>query len=378
MFTKLATNQYARVTHLFEPLSHNLSIAAALDGNSRGWVHCDHPTRPQSAFVETMEGYFLAGEPNNPAFNSSVGDRIQQIFAGDTVRPNTQYLEFEFSSADWLAQIDALFQGRDPLAYLTRHYRCNGLALCDWRERIPAGFYVQSIGRALVQNPRIELKEGRDLLFHPYEWAMGFGSISSYLDHGFGFAVMAENRMVSWSMSDCVARNQAEIGIYTLPAYRRQGLGTIAVAAAVEHCLNQGMESVGWHCNDGNTASQRTAERIGFEHQKTFERHYLVRPEWRHYAESGLRDFHNGEFESCVEKYRAAFELTNEAENYIYHLAAMAAGKVNNMDQALLWLRAAAERGWENLSYTEGRIEFEPLKKTREWESIIQMIKRNQ
>jgi RimJ/RimL family protein N-acetyltransferase len=65
---------------------------------------------------------------------------------------------------------------------------------------------------------------------------------------------MAGDQIVSWYMSDCVAGNQAEIGIYTPPEYRRQGIRTIA--AAVEYCLNSGVESVGLHCNDDNIAAE--------------------------------------------------------------------------------------------------------------------------
>jgi hypothetical protein len=178
-------------------------------------------------------------------------------------------------------------------------------------------------------------------------------------------------------MSDCVAGNEAEIGIYTVPEYRRLGLGTIAVAATVEHCFNQGMDFVGWHCNDDNTASQRTAQRVGFELQKTLERHYIVRPTWRHLAELGLRDFHRGDFNTCVDRYREVFELTNEAEDYIYHLAAMAASQAGDLMRSLTWLSEAAERGWKNHSYTAGRIEFQPLKKMPEWATILSLMKKN-
>jgi len=139
-----------------------------------------------------------------------------------------------------------------------------------------------------------------------------------------------------------------------------------------------GIKSVGWHCNDGNTASQRTAEKVGFELVKTLDRHYIVRPEWRHYAELGLRDFHNGEFHDCVEKYEVVFRLTNEAEDYIYHLAAMAAGKTGDLKKALTWLREATDRGWANHLYTESRVEFEPLRDFPEWETIIMIMKKNE
>jgi len=300
------------------------------------------------------------------------------MIVGDTVRPNTNYLEFEFSGKDWMSQLNILFNGRESLTYLTKHYRCNELKIPTWRDSIPPDFRIQVVDEELLHTAQIELDEGRDSHFHPCEWALGFGSISNYLTHGSGFAVMVGDQMVSWSMSDCVAKNHAEIGIYTVPEHRRKGLGTIAAAATVEYCLNTGIESVGWHCNDSNIASQRTAKKIGFVYQDTFIRHYIVSPEWRHIAELGLRDFHNGEFLNCLDKYRNVFELTDEAEDYIYHIAAMAAGKVGEFDQSLTWLQGAVAHGWKNLAYTESRIEFEPLKGSPEWGSIIRMVRENQ
>jgi GNAT superfamily N-acetyltransferase len=378
VFIKLEKTEYPLVAHLFTPLAHNLSIASVIDGICKGWIYCDDPVEPSSAFMGTFEGYFLGGYAGNNAFNSGVGERVQQMVKGDTVRPNSRYLEFEFTDPEWLHQLDTIFQGREPLTYFRRHYRCSGLALTNWRDKVPRGFKVQFVDRELLHNKVVELEDRRDSGFHPFEWALAFGSIDNYLKYGFGSAVMDGDCMVSWSMSDCVTGNHAEIGIYTMPEYRRRGLASIAAAAAVENCLKQDIETVGWHCNDGNTASQRTAEKVGFEHINTFERHYILRPEWRHYGELGLRDFQNGDFDDSVGKFHLVFEQTNEAENYVYHLAAVAAAKIGQFDQSLIWLREAAQRGWANLSYTNSRPEFDSLKESSEWGSIIAKMAENQ
>jgi GNAT superfamily N-acetyltransferase len=198
------------------------------------------------------------------------------------------------------------------------------------------------------------------------------------LDRGFGFAVVTEGRIVSWAMSDCVVHNKAEIGVYTMPEYRRQGLGVCAASAAVEFALGERkIELIGWHCNEGNIASQKTAEKVGFKLNIKHQRHYIVRPIWRHHAELGLRDFHTGDYQGCVERYRYVFGQTNEAENHIYHLAAMAAGKLGDKNDSIIWLKKAAERGWKNLNYTNSRSEFNSLRRTSEWDLIIQKIKEN-
>ena len=380
MFVQLGPNDFWQAKPLTASLKHNLSLAAVMEGMSKGWIYCDDPDHPSSAFIGTMEGYFLAGKADNQSFNAGVRTKIGRLIAGDTVRPNTQYIEFAFSDSDWDRYSNASLLVREPLTYLSRYYRCSELRMRNWRDFIPSGYEVRLIDEHILHQSQggLELVEDRDSHFHPYEWALGFGSIHKYMEHGFGFVVMDEARMLSWSMSDCVAENQAEIGIYTLPEYRQQGLGSLAVGAAVEFGLSRGMDAVGWHCNDGNLASQRHAEKVGFVHQKTFKRHYIHRTAWRHLAELALRDFHNGNFEACVEKYREAFQFTREAEDYVYHLAAMAAARVGEFDLSFAWLEEATQRGWKNLSYSESRNEFAELKGSPGWEGFVRRVRKNQ
>ena len=40
----------------------------------------------------------------------------------------------------------------------------------------------------------------------------------------------------------------------------------VTAAAAVEHALSDGFRLVGWHCDDDNIGSWRTAKRAGFTH----------------------------------------------------------------------------------------------------------------
>ena len=56
----------------------------------------------------------------------------------------------------------------------------------------------------------------------------------------------------------------------------------------------------------------------------------------------------------------------------------MAASKIGDLDQALVRFREAAVHGRENDSYTEGRIEFEPLKEYQERQTIQMTITMNQ
>jgi len=67
-----------------------------------------------------------------------------------------------------------------------------------------------------------------------------------------------------------VTDERIDSGIFTLPAFRRQGLGTFAVAATIGTCLDHGFKAVGWHCTADNDGSWKTAARVGFERTREY------------------------------------------------------------------------------------------------------------
>jgi RimJ/RimL family protein N-acetyltransferase len=91
-----------------------------------------------------------------------------------------------------------------------------------------------------------------------------WGSTEAFMKHGFGFTVMHQNHLVSWSLADCISGNRCEIGIHTLPEYRRQGLATHTAAATVDYALQHGFTHIGWHTSEDNIGSIKVAEKVGF------------------------------------------------------------------------------------------------------------------
>jgi RimJ/RimL family protein N-acetyltransferase len=109
-----------------------------------------------------------------------------------------------------------------------------------------------------------------------------WGSAQAFLERGFGFVTVGGDRVVSWSLADCVSGDEAEIGIRTDPLHRRKGLAAITAAAAVEHALGAGLRRVGWQCSVRNVGSVRTAERVGFRLEREYVIHYAMREEAAH------------------------------------------------------------------------------------------------
>jgi RimJ/RimL family protein N-acetyltransferase len=81
---------------------------------------------------------------------------------------------------------------------------------------------------------------------------------------GGGFAALDGGALAALAFTSFRRGRELELGIETLPSHRGRGYALEACAALIEECLARGLTPV-WACREGNTASVRLAERLGFE-----------------------------------------------------------------------------------------------------------------
>ena len=275
MIYELAQADYERVRPLFRALQFHLTSAAVLDGNCPGRVFVDDPAGPRTAFMFSPEGCYLAGSPENDAFNSGLNEAI---FARGILGQEVRALFFVCHPESWHRQLAVVLDPRMPIEMLRRHYVCRELQY-DWRATVPSGFAVQRIEEALLTRPRLSIPE------HVRGWmANNWGSTADFLHRGFGFATIHDEEVVSWSLADCVSGDACEIGIHTLPAFRRRGLAAVTAAAAVDYALSHGFSMVGWHCPEDNLGSISTAEKVGFEKERDYTSTYAFLDQAVHLA----------------------------------------------------------------------------------------------
>jgi RimJ/RimL family protein N-acetyltransferase len=119
------------------------------------------------------------------------------------------------------------------------------------------GYRVAAIDAALLERLHVPA--------HMREWMDGdWGGADGFLTRGFGAVAVHGEDVVSWSLAECIVADRTEIGIHTAPEHRRRGLAAHVTAAAVTIALDRGLTEIGWHCNDDNPGSYRTAESVGF------------------------------------------------------------------------------------------------------------------
>ena len=367
---RLSKKHYERARSLFRPLHYQLTVESMLDGTNPGWVYVDDTEAPSCAWMVNSEGFFLAGDPNNKEFNASMERWFENyVRCGDPAWDSEPVLLFGVSGNDWVSSFPDMFSLRPPLEVNRMHYLCTEVKV-DWRGLIPEGFSVHEIDEQVLGNDALSIPD------HLRFWIrMNWESPENYLKQGFGTCVIHENTVVSYSLADCVHGDECEIGIQTLEAFRRKGLATVTAAANVELAFKRGLRLVGWHTHDYNEASQKTAEKVGFELERRYLQYECHRSEAMHIAEAGLRHYFKGEHQEAVEKIEDALR-TGSVEAWVYSLCARSHAILGNTGRALELLRMAVDMGWANIQALK-HTDFDSLRSSPEWEILVDGVESN-
>jgi RimJ/RimL family protein N-acetyltransferase len=99
--------------------------------------------------------------------------------------------------------------------------------------------------------------------------------VDAFLARCFGFCAVSGRAIAGWCLSEYNQPGRCEVGIATVPAFRRQGIATALTGALVEHALGQGITAIGWHCFASNAPSVATAEKAGFARRREYDVYYL-------------------------------------------------------------------------------------------------------
>jgi RimJ/RimL family protein N-acetyltransferase len=177
--------------------------------------------------------------------------------AGKTGPEDEREFILDVSTSKWTQQFAIIFPKKIPILIPRRYYTCKQL---KWTQPVPEPFTIMQIDRTLLGNSSLSVPD------HIPSWInSNWGSLEAFLENGFGFAMRHQNQLVSWSLADCISGIRCEIGIQTLPEYRRQGLATLTAAATVDYALQHGFTQIGWHTSEDNIGSIKVAENVGFD-----------------------------------------------------------------------------------------------------------------
>jgi RimJ/RimL family protein N-acetyltransferase len=201
----------------------------------------------------------------------------------------------------------------------------------------------------------------------------------NYLAHGFGFCVVddAADEVVSWSVADCASGDRCEIGIHTLPAYQRRGLGSITSAAAVAHALGHGFKEVGWHCDEHNPGSIGTAEKVGFVLERRYTAYVYKADPGDHHTLRAYRALLDGSPQASLTEFQKAFALRNDYPFWIYFHSARAYAALDQSEAAFDALMRAADLGEHRTAMLLETKEFAGLHNQPRWQAVLATVEAN-
>ncbi len=368
---ELPQQNFYLLKNLFDPVDYSLSIRAAIEGNNPGRIFVDDITDARTAFALTVEGYFLVGDHLNQDTTRALKRFLQEkIFTGEIFVNGDESMSLAVHPDTWQQKLPDLIPDHEIEKINRYHYICDQLNF-EWRDLIPEGYRLQRVNRELIEDTSITFPEAlREWIDIEEMW----WNLENFLSTGVSYAILKDNEVVSWCTPDCAAGDRIDIGIITHPDHRRRGLASIAVAATVEQCFNQGFRAVGWHCNAINIGSWKTAEKVGFYRKCEYDYYYYMYDPVDHLAELGWHYYQQGEYERTVQYYGKVFDERGENPDYYYHLAASAWAHLGNVQQALKYLEYAANHGWRNAQYTKNSAEFHILHSEPQWQVTIEKM----
>ena len=368
MFQELKSSEFERASPLFHGFDYSLSIRAAIEGNNPGRIFVDNVHDPHTALALTVEGYLLAGDDKNLETNEALHQLFKEkIFTGKVFVNGNESMSLAVYPETWEAKLPELIPTHEVEKLGRYHYLCRTVRF-DWHSNIPEGYSVHRVDQALLHDPQVVFPAAMR------EW-MDFGEMwwteENFLSKGISFVALHAGEVAAWCTPDCVAGDRIDVGIITHRAHRRKGLAAVVVAATVEYCLSHGFSAVGWHCNDVNVGSWKTAEKVGFERNREYAYYYYMYDPIEHLAELGWYYYQRGDYAKTVQYYEQVFALREVNPDYIYHLVASSWALLGNKEKAIQYLQAAVDHGWKHAEWTEQQKEFGILHNIPEWQAVL-------
>lgn len=231
---------------------------AVLDGTAAGELWCDDPARPRAFHAIHPYGMSLVwGDGVGDAFGRIVArvHALRERGADQWIQVEPRWQHLDWDRALEAVPLDAVEQGSSCVT--VRHVRVN------------FAFDADGSGARPAPEPRDAGWSSRRATAGDFPVP---GSVvpsafwpdaTAFLKHGGGVVVEKDGQVGAIAFASYRWDDHVEIGIETLPAFRRRGLAAAAAAGMVEAVLDAGLTPV-WSCRAENVGSYRLAERVGF------------------------------------------------------------------------------------------------------------------
>lgn len=262
---RLAPGDLDLARPVFAAMNHHLAVVASLAGETPAEVYVDHRLDPRSAVLipSNRHRIYVAGAAVDPTFAEALAVWLRQRYWPSSPGAAPFGAVIYHTPDAWGPALAAPLAGVPTQAASRRYlvFRPDSPNVSGSQERpLAAGCVVRRIDRALCEDEALTNRDGLldEILSESH-------SIEDFLRNKFGYCARCGDELAGWCLSEYNHGQRCELGVETMPRFRRQGMALAIVSATIAHAVNQRITEIGWHCWSANAPSIALAARLGFE-----------------------------------------------------------------------------------------------------------------
>lgn len=254
MIIELNKCDYIKIKKLLIGNEVNLEVLSVVEGYNPGWIFVDDINQPGTALIwsKGIEGFYFVGNPNNKHFNAEINSFIDNQLKNRMIKEGLSSFEFSGVGQAWVDSFYNIFENRQ-LDVSTQHVYKN-----THTKITTSTTEVYKIDNDFLSREDIDIEFAINNI---YSW---WEDKTHYLEHGIGYAVIRDNKVVCTCITSFRNGDTMESHIETHPDYRKKGLATIAVSAFINDAVKQGY-SLYWDCMETNDGSRALASKFDYK-----------------------------------------------------------------------------------------------------------------
>lgn len=239
----LQRDQRACLASLFVEHHPSFLIDTVIEGHM-GRACVDDLLRPSVARLEYADVVIHGGDPHHPSAQKLI--ETTPLEKGILPAPGDWSRVLRENFGDQLIEIERYRFSEESLTIKN---------LISLKENLDSRYRLQKIDQELAKR----ILEDPEQISEDH--VRNFDSAEDFVRRGLGYVILQGDYIISGASSYAICNRGIEIQVNTHPAYRRQGLATIASAALLVECLQTGRVP---HWDAGNPESAQLARKLGF------------------------------------------------------------------------------------------------------------------
>ncbi len=265
----LDKNQYGKAIESLQSVTiNNLFARSVAEQKVSGKIFADNPDEPRTFYVLNPCGMsLLFGDWTNTDFNHRFKD-----FALNTQRKVNRELHPEWMQVfpdEWNETLSVLFGEK----LVPSKGNTTEAGVIELNTRVNFRFdherYMsQKRPISVSDTTEVKIVKTDAVMYHAmpgttvpkYFW----DSEDDFLRNGSGYSLLHNGQLASMAFSGYIFDNKLEIGIETVPEFRKKGYAELVCSALIDYCIANNYEPV-WSCRLENTGSYMLAQKLGFE-----------------------------------------------------------------------------------------------------------------